>query len=98
MITNEELLKLTELARLSVSEEEMSLVAEELAQLLRFAETLPPCPAESVLGSQENEDKKMELREDQPLSSLSQQEALQEAPCQENGFFLTLDETVGGNS
>ena len=80
MRTPEEILKLARLARLSVSSEELPLVARELELLLRFAAELPAgLPEISSENPMEAAQTQTEWREDEPVQGLSQQEALQTA-------------------
>lgn len=98
MNTPAEILKLAELAKLSILPEELPLVARELEQLLRFARSLPDCPPEAAVQPVPEPAPQVEWRQDTPAQSLSQQEALQNAPRRADGYFLALDGTAGGKA
>ena len=87
MVDREWVEKIARLARLSLSEEEISLFQRQLGDILHFVEQL------SELDTSEVEPyiQKTEatpMREDRAGVSLSQEEALMNAPQREKGFFV----------
>lgn len=86
-LSQEEVRYVAELAKLSLTEEEVAQYAEQLSDILSYAEMLqevdtsgiPPTPYVLPLTNV--------LREDEAGPSLSNAEALANAPDQEDGFF-----------
>ncbi|SFE88763.1 Asp-tRNA(Asn)/Glu-tRNA(Gln) amidotransferase subunit GatC [Alteribacillus iranensis] len=84
-ITQEQVKHVAHLARLSVSEEEAEKLAEELDGIIGFAEKLNELDTEGVEPTTHVLDIHNVLREDVQRPSLKQEEALKNAPDQEDG-------------
>ncbi|RTI04755.1 Asp-tRNA(Asn)/Glu-tRNA(Gln) amidotransferase GatCAB subunit C [Thermus scotoductus] len=80
-LSPELLRKLESLAKIRLSPEEEALLLSDLKQILEFVDALPQ------VGEAWEEEAQGRLREDEPLPSLSQEEALRVAPEAEEGFF-----------
>lgn len=80
-LSPELLRKLESLAKIRLSPEEEALLLTDLKRILEFVDALPQ------VGEAWEEDAQGRLREDEPLPSLSQEEALKVAPEAEEGFF-----------
>lgn len=80
-LSPELLRKLESLAKIRLSPEEEALLLSDLKRILEFVDALPQ------VGEAWEEEAQGRLREDQPLPSLSQEEALKVAPEAEEGFF-----------
>jgi aspartyl-tRNA(Asn)/glutamyl-tRNA(Gln) amidotransferase subunit C len=87
-LTQEQVRWVAQLARLELAEDELALLTQQLGAILDFMEQLRqvdtrgveplahPCPIYNV------------FRADHPEPSLPVAEALANAPCQRDGFFL----------
>lgn len=80
-LSPELLRKLESLAKIRLSPEEEALLLSDLKRILEFVDALPQ------VGEAWEEEAQGRLREDEPLPSLSQEEALKVAPEAEEGFF-----------
>ncbi|ETN87470.1 Asp-tRNA(Asn)/Glu-tRNA(Gln) amidotransferase GatCAB subunit C [Thermus scotoductus] len=80
-LSPELLRKLESLAKIRLSPEEEALLLSDLKRILEFVDALPQ------VGEAWEEEAQGRLREDEPLPSLSQEEALRVAPEAEEGFF-----------
>lgn len=80
-LSPELLRKLEGLARIRLSPEEEALLLSDLKRILEFVDALPQ------VAEEEEEGTAGRLREDEPLPSLPQEEALRVAPEAEEGFF-----------
>ncbi|MBW6394999.1 MAG: Asp-tRNA(Asn)/Glu-tRNA(Gln) amidotransferase subunit GatC [Thermus sp.] len=80
-LSPELLRKLESLAKIQLSPEEEALLLSDLKRILEFVDALPQ------VGEASEEEAQGRLREDEPLPSLSQEEALKIAPEAEEGFF-----------
>ncbi|WP_208619945.1 Asp-tRNA(Asn)/Glu-tRNA(Gln) amidotransferase subunit GatC [Thermus tenuipuniceus] len=80
-LSPELLRKLESLAKIRLSPEEEALLLSDLKRILEFVDALPQ------VGEAWAEEAQGRLREDEPLPSLSQEEALKVAPEAEEGFF-----------
>ncbi len=80
-LSPELLRKLEALAKIRLSPEEEALLLADLKGILEFVDALPQV---EEAGEEEAQGR---LREDEPLPSLGQEEALQVAPEAEEGFF-----------
>lgn len=82
------------LARLSLSAEETRSLARDLAEVLKYAESLEAIPLEGVPPmSHASEDER--FRPDEPKHDLTREQALQNAPDQEAGLFR-VPQVIGG--
>lgn len=87
MVTHEEILQAATLAKLYVSEEELDSLTEEMDKMIAFANTISEASAEITDFDNINSLSNV-FRCDEVKSSISQDEVLQNAPCQANGCFL----------
>ncbi len=88
MLDKEMVLKVAKLSKLQLKEEEIEIFSKQLPEIIGFIEKLEELDTENILPFYELIDKKAPLREDVPQESLSQEEALANAPQAENGFFV----------
>lgn len=85
-IENKLLSHIATLARLSLSEKETQAFAHDLAQILKYAESLESINLEGVPPmSHATEGER--FRPDEPTHDLTREQALQNAPDQEAGLF-----------
>ncbi len=79
--------KIALLARLKLTEDEARVFSKQLADILSFVEQLNELDTSDVQPFLQKVEE-TPMREDQPGDSLSQEEALMNAPERENGFFV----------
>lgn len=84
-ITKEQVEHVAHLARLSFNEQEIEMYTEQLAKIIDFAEQLNELNTEGVEPTTHVLDMSNVLREDVVRESLSREEALKNAPDQQNG-------------
>lgn len=87
-ITREEVHRIAELARLSLSEEEAELMSGQLAAVLDHVEELSSLDLAGVEPTAHAIPVRMELREDAPRPSLPVEAALANAPAHDESAFL----------
>jgi aspartyl-tRNA(Asn)/glutamyl-tRNA(Gln) amidotransferase subunit C len=87
MVDREWVRKIAHLARLKLTEEEIETFQSQLGDILRFVDQLNDLDTEGVEPYIE-EVETTPMREDEPGGSLSQEEALMNAPEREGGFFV----------
>ncbi len=86
MITTEDIKHIAKLSKLEFSENEIENFKEELGQIVEYVNTLSKIDTSSV--NLENEAINLNnLREDNPNNSLSQEEAIKNAPKKRAGGF-----------
>ncbi|WP_457622349.1 Asp-tRNA(Asn)/Glu-tRNA(Gln) amidotransferase subunit GatC [Persephonella sp.] len=88
MIDRETVLKVSQLAKLSLTEEEVELFSKQLSDILGFIEKLEELDTENILPFYEMIDRDAPLREDKPEEGLTNDDALKNAPQSEDGFFV----------
>ncbi len=88
MIDREIVLNVAKLSKLKLTEEEVELFSKQLGDILKFIEKLNELDTENVEPFYELINQDTPLREDTPKESLSQEEALKNAPQKEDGFFV----------
>ncbi len=88
MLKPEDVIKVAQLAKLKLSEEEVELFSKQLPQIVRFVEKLSELNTEDVKPFYELIERTTPMREDLPEDGLSQEEAIKNAPEAENGFFV----------
>ena len=88
MLSKEDVIKVAELAKLRLKEEEIELFSKQLPQIVKFVEKLNELDTENVKPFYELLEKTTPMREDIPEKGLTQEEALMNAPEAENGFFV----------
>lgn len=84
-ITKEQVEHVAHLARLSFNEQEIEMYTEQLAKIIDFAEQLNELDTEGVEPTTHVLDMSNVLREDVVRESLSREDALKNAPDQQNG-------------
>ncbi len=88
MLKKEDVIKVAQLAKLKLKEEEIELFSKQLPQIVSFVEKLNELDTENVKPFYELIEKTTPAREDIPEDGLSQEEALLNAPEKDNGFFV----------
>jgi aspartyl-tRNA(Asn)/glutamyl-tRNA(Gln) amidotransferase subunit C len=84
-ITKDQVKHVAHLARLSVSEEEVELFTEQLDAIIGFAEQLNELDTEGIEPTTHVLDVKNVLREDVVKKSLTTEDALKNAPDEQDG-------------
>ncbi|RSL31754.1 Asp-tRNA(Asn)/Glu-tRNA(Gln) amidotransferase subunit GatC [Salibacterium salarium] len=84
-ISKDQVRHVAHLARLSVTEDEVDTFTEQLDAIIGFAEQLNELDTENVEATTHVLDIHNVLREDEERPSLAREEALKNAPDQENG-------------
>jgi aspartyl-tRNA(Asn)/glutamyl-tRNA(Gln) amidotransferase subunit C len=87
MISEKEVLKLAALAHLKLSESEAAQLQKDLGEILEYVKTLSEAELGDVSKVQQDSDLQNVLREDEVRPSLSVEEALSNAPEQQEGLF-----------
>jgi len=88
MIDKETVVKVAQLSKLQLTQEEIELFSVQLSGILNFIEKLEELDTENILPFYELNQQDTPMRDDIPEKGLSQQEALSNAPQAENGFFV----------
>lgn len=86
-ITKEDVEKVAKLAKLKFTEEEKEKFTQQLAQIVSYVEKLKELDTEGVEPTSHVLDIKNVFREDKVKESLSQEEALANAPSKKNSYF-----------
>lgn len=89
-LTTEEVRYVADLANLSLTEEELVRISRDLGQILTHVEDLNELHTDNVAPMAQvlyEADEIATLREDHPHASLSNEEALQNAPASGAGYF-----------
>ncbi len=87
MVNEDWVRKISYLARLELSQEEVNLLSKQLGDILNFIKQLEELDTSEVEPFVPKV-KKTPMRDDEPGESLSQEEALMNAPKEEKGFFV----------
>lgn len=87
MLTREEVLHIARLARLRLTEEEVELYREQLGRILAYFKKLGELDTSEVEPTSHVLDVKNVWRADEPRPSVSQEEALRNAPKKRDGYF-----------
>ncbi|MDQ7083314.1 MAG: Asp-tRNA(Asn)/Glu-tRNA(Gln) amidotransferase subunit GatC [Aquificota bacterium] len=87
MVDREWVERIARLARLKLTEEEVEVFQRQLGDILEFVNQLNELDTEGVEPYIEQSER-TPMREDVPGESLSQEEALMNAPESEGGFFV----------
>ncbi|CAB1249713.1 Glutamyl-tRNA(Gln) amidotransferase subunit C [Ruminococcaceae bacterium BL-6] len=87
MVTHEEVLKIAQLAKLSIREDELDTLTKDMDDIIRFADTINQVSAEASGFDNINHLENV-FREDTVIPSLPREEILKNAECQEDGYFL----------
>lgn len=94
-ITKEEVGRVAALARLSLQEEEKDLYAKQLDQILSYIEKMNELNTDGVEPTSHSMPIKSPMRDDIVKESLSQEDALSNAPDKEKGCFK-VPKIIGG--
>jgi aspartyl-tRNA(Asn)/glutamyl-tRNA(Gln) amidotransferase subunit C len=87
LISREEVLRIARLAKLKLTDEEVELYREQLGRILEYFKKLEELDTADVEPMQHVLDVQNVLRPDEPRPSLSQEEALANAPKRRDGSF-----------
>jgi aspartyl-tRNA(Asn)/glutamyl-tRNA(Gln) amidotransferase subunit C len=87
-ITREDVIKVAELARLEFREEELEKFTEQLGNILTYIGKLNELDTKDVEPTSHVLDLATPLREDKVVDWLTREEALENAPREEDGFFV----------
>ena len=80
--------KIAELSNLKLKEEEIELFSDQFKNILSFIDKLNEVEVKDTLPFYELQVEEKSEREDVPSSSISNEEALANAPYKEGGFFV----------
>lgn len=86
-ISKEQALHTANLATLAISEEEAEMFSNQLTEIITFTEKIQNINTEGVKRTIYGNDNDNVLREDKAIRTITQEEALKNAPSQENGQF-----------
>ena len=87
-MTKSEVEQVAQLARLELSEQGRDVFTDQLRPILAFMDQLRAVKTEQVPQTASVSDQTNVLRSDEPRPSLSQDQALANAPESEDGFFV----------
>jgi aspartyl-tRNA(Asn)/glutamyl-tRNA(Gln) amidotransferase subunit C len=87
-LSREQVLHIAELAKLSLTDDEAALYAEQLSEILAYAERLNALDTGSISPMAQAIMQRNVLREDVVGPSLAADDALANAPRRRDGFFL----------
>lgn len=91
-LTTDQVKKVAKLADLPISEEELPVYSEQLSAILDYIDKLNEVDTKDVeptFNVSLNKTSLEESSEVEPQKSLSQEEALSNAPSSKNGYFVT---------
>ncbi|HHG75444.1 MAG TPA: Asp-tRNA(Asn)/Glu-tRNA(Gln) amidotransferase subunit GatC [Persephonella sp.] len=88
MIDRETVVKVAQLSKLKLTEEEVELFSKQLGDILNFIKKLEELDTENILPFYELNQQETPMRNDIPQEGLSNEEALSNAPQSEKGFFV----------
>ncbi|MGJ9458367.1 Asp-tRNA(Asn)/Glu-tRNA(Gln) amidotransferase subunit GatC [Oceanobacillus sp. CF4.6] len=86
-ISKEQVKHVAHLARLAVTDEEVEKMADELSAIIGYAEQLNELDTDGVEPTTHVLDLKNVMRKDEPKEWITQEDALKNAPDQEDGQF-----------
>lgn len=86
-ISKEEIERLAGLSKLQFSETEKSELIDDMSRILTFVEQLNEVDTEGVEPLLHMSEAKNVLRNDEPKTSITQQEGLKNAPVKDSDFF-----------
>jgi len=87
-ITRDDVIKVAELARLEFREEELEKFTEQLGNILKYIGKLNELDTKDVEPTSHVLDLATPLREDTVMEWITREDALQNAPQEEDGFFV----------
>ncbi|MDM7273426.1 Asp-tRNA(Asn)/Glu-tRNA(Gln) amidotransferase subunit GatC [Sulfurihydrogenibium azorense] len=88
MIDKDTVVKVAQLSKLKLNENEVNLFSKQFNDIISFVEKLKEVDTEGVPPFYELNLEEGIYREDEPYQSLSNEEALSNAPQKEGGFFI----------
>ena len=88
MIDRETVVKVAQLSKLKLTEEEVELFSKQLGDILNFIKKLEELDTENILPFYELNQQETPMRNDIPQEGLSNEDALSNAPQSEKGFFV----------
>ena len=88
MIDKETVLHVAKLSKLQLTDEEVEMFSKQLGDILNFIEKLNELNTDNVKPFYELINQETPLRDDKSRKSLPREEALKNAPQQEDGFFV----------
>jgi len=87
MVTHEDVLKIANLAKLSIKEDELDKLTKEMDNILAFADTINTASDEASDFDNIN-NLSNAFREDVVIPSLDREQILKNAESQQDGYFL----------
>jgi aspartyl-tRNA(Asn)/glutamyl-tRNA(Gln) amidotransferase subunit C len=87
-ITRDDVIKVAELARLEFREEELEKFTEQLGNIITYIGKLNELDTKDVEPTSHVLDLATPLREDKVVEWLTREDALENAPQEEDGFFV----------
>jgi aspartyl-tRNA(Asn)/glutamyl-tRNA(Gln) amidotransferase subunit C len=87
-ITRDDVIKVAELARLEFGEEELEKFTEQLGNILKYIGKLNELDTKDVEPTSHVLNLATPLREDKVMEWITREDALQNAPQEEDGFFV----------
>ena len=86
-ITNERIKKIADAVRIEISDEEAAKYTEEISSVIEYANILSELNTDDVEPTTHGIVLGNVLRKDEPKQTITQEDALQNAPDQEDGHF-----------
>lgn len=86
-ITNERIKKIADAVRIEISDEEAAKYTEEISSVIEYANVLSELNTDDVEPTTHGIVLGNVLRKDEPKQTITQEDALQNAPDQEDGHF-----------
>lgn len=86
-ITKDQVKHVANLARLAISDQEAEMFTEHLSSIIAYAEQLNELDTTNVEPTTHVLDLKNVLRKDEPKTTITQEEALKNAPDKQDGHF-----------
>jgi aspartyl-tRNA(Asn)/glutamyl-tRNA(Gln) amidotransferase subunit C len=87
MVTHEDVLKIANLAKLSIKEEELDKLTKEMDNIIAFADTINTA-SDEVSDFDNINNLSNAFREDVVVPSLDREQILKNAESQQDGYFL----------
>lgn len=88
-LTSEKIKHVATLANLDLTDDELVLYGEQLSNILGYIDQLERVDTKEVLATFDVSPNKNMMAKDEVTESLTQQEALQNAPQTKNGYIVT---------
>lgn len=86
-VTKEDVLRIADVARLHITEEEAEMYSSQLTEILTFTEKINELNTDDVKPTTNGNDVKNVLRDDEPVTWPHREEVLKNAPDHEDGQF-----------